>query len=63
MTVFPSFFRARRRSRAGLTLVEVLLALALLSVLLLSLSQFLLSMGELWGRNRRQRASSQTGTR
>jgi len=48
-----------RRRRAGLTLVEVLLALALLSVLLLSLSQFLLSMGELWGRNRRQRLFEQ----
>jgi len=48
-----------RRRRAGLTLVEVLLALALVSVLLLSLSQFLLSMGELWGRNRQQRLFDQ----
>lgn len=52
--LFPS-----RRRAAGLTLVEVLLALALLAVLLLSLSQFLLSMGELWGGNRRQRLFDQ----
>jgi prepilin-type N-terminal cleavage/methylation domain-containing protein len=48
-----------RRPRAGLTLVEVLLALVLLAVLLFSLSQFLLSMGELWGRNRQQRLFEQ----
>jgi prepilin-type N-terminal cleavage/methylation domain-containing protein len=57
--IAPRFsFRPGRR-RAGLTLVEVLLALALLSVLLLALSQFLLSMGELWGGNRRQRLFDQ----
>jgi|SRR5688572_22665027 len=59
MIARPSFFRSSRHRRGGLTLVEVLLALALLSVLLLSLSQFLLSMGELWGRNRRQRLFDQ----
>jgi prepilin-type N-terminal cleavage/methylation domain-containing protein len=51
--------RLVRRRCAGLTLVEVLLALALISILLLSLSQFLLSMGELWGRNRQQRLFDQ----
>jgi prepilin-type N-terminal cleavage/methylation domain-containing protein len=55
----PFHFLGSGRRRAGLTLVEVLLALALLSVLLLSLSQFLLSMGELWGRNRQQRLFEQ----
>ena len=54
-----TLLRLGRRRRAGLTLVEVLLALALLSVLLLALSQFLLSMGELWGGNRRQRLFDQ----
>lgn len=50
--------RAGARRRA-FTLVEVLLALALLSVLLVALSQFLLSMGELWGKNRQQRLFDQ----
>lgn len=59
MIAVSHFFRRSRRGRSGLTLVEVLLALALLSVLLLALSQFLLSMGELWGRNRRQRLFDQ----
>lgn len=59
MSTWLHSLRLGRRRRAGLTLVEVLLALALVSVLLLSLSQFLLSMGELWGRNRRQRLFEQ----
>jgi len=59
MSVVFHRFRSARRRPAGLSLVEVLLALALLSVLLLALSQFLLSMGELWGRNRRQRLFDQ----
>lgn len=50
--------RRRRRAR-GFSLVEVLLALALLAVLLLSLNQFILSMGELWGRNRERRLFDQ----
>jgi prepilin-type N-terminal cleavage/methylation domain-containing protein len=43
----------------GFTLVEVLLSLALLAALLLSLNQFILSMGELWGGNREQRLFGQ----
>lgn len=48
-----------RRPHRGFTLVEVLLSLALLAALLLALNQFILSMGELWGRNRQQRLFEQ----
>lgn len=41
----------RRRSRAGFTLLEILLALALVSLVLVALNSFVFSMGELWGRN------------
>lgn len=51
-------FPFRRRGQ-GFTLVEVLLSLALLVMLLVSLNQFILSMGELWGRNREQRLFNQ----
>jgi prepilin-type N-terminal cleavage/methylation domain-containing protein len=37
--------------RAGFTLLEILLALALTSLVLVSLNVFVFSMGELWGRN------------
>lgn len=43
----------------GFTLVEVLLSLALLVMLMVSLNQFILAMGELWGRNREQRLFDQ----
>lgn len=36
---------------AGFTLLEILLALALTSLVLVSLNVFVFSMGELWGRN------------
>jgi prepilin-type N-terminal cleavage/methylation domain-containing protein len=49
----------RRRRRRAFTLVEMLLALALLTGLLLSLNMFLFSMGELWGQNRQQRLFDQ----
>lgn len=48
-----------RSRRAGFTLVETLLALALLTSLLLALNMFLFSMGELWGQNRQQRLFDQ----
>ncbi len=38
-------------SQRGFTLLEVLLALALTALVLLSLNTFVFSMGELWGRN------------
>lgn len=44
----------RRRGsagKAGFTLLELVLALALVSLLLTGLNTFLFSMGELWGRN------------
>src|SRR5690606_9702332 len=45
--------RAMRTARAsGFTLLEVLLALALVGFMLVALNTFVFSMGELWGRNR-----------
>lgn len=45
---------ARRRSRpfarGGFTLLEILLALALVSLVLIAMNSFVFSMGELWGR-------------
>jgi prepilin-type N-terminal cleavage/methylation domain-containing protein len=41
---------AARPSVAGFTLLEVLLALALVALLLVSLNTFVFSMGELWGK-------------
>lgn len=41
---------ARTRS-AGFTLLEILLALALVSLVLVALNTFIFSMSELWGRN------------
>ncbi len=46
-------------SRHAFTLVEVLLALSLLTALLLALNMFLFSMGELWGQNRQRRLFDQ----
>lgn len=40
----------RRRPR-GFTLMEILLALALVALVLVSLNSFVFSMGELWGQN------------
>ena len=42
---------AARRRAAGFTLLEILLALALTSLVLVALNLFVFSMGELWGRN------------
>lgn len=36
----------------GFTLIEVLMALALFSALMIAMSTFMFSMGEVWGRNR-----------
>jgi len=40
-----------RRAQRGFTLLEILLAMALVGLLLVSLNTFVFSMGELWGRN------------
>lgn len=51
--------RTGKNSQSGFTLVETLLALALLTSLLLAVNLFLFSMGELWGQNRQQRLFDQ----
>src|SRR5512133_366977 len=38
-----------RRAERGFTLLEILLALALVALLLVALNTFVFSMGELWG--------------
>lgn len=40
-----------RPGRGGFTLLEILLSLALVSLMLVALNTFVFSMGELWGRN------------
>lgn len=50
----PPPAKATRRSRA-FSLIEILLAVALLGGLLLALNMFIFSMGEIWGRGREQR--------
>lgn len=42
---------ARPQRTSGFTLLEILLALALVSLVLVSMNTFIFSMGELWGRN------------
>ena len=39
------------RRRAGFTLLEILLSLALVALMLVALNTFVFSMGELWGKN------------
>jgi hypothetical protein len=46
-----SHLLADRDARSAFTLLEILLALALASLVLVSLNVFVFSMGELWGRN------------
>ena len=43
--------RSPRNDNRGFTLLEILLALALTALVLVSLNTFVFSMGELWGRN------------
>jgi hypothetical protein len=47
----PRLRLTRRRSSPAFTLLEILLALALTALVLVSLNTFVFSMGELWGRN------------
>jgi prepilin-type N-terminal cleavage/methylation domain-containing protein len=42
---------SRPSTRGGFTLLEILISLALVSLVLVSLNTFIFSMGELWGRN------------
>ncbi len=44
------FRSGARKRRRGFTLLEVLLALALVALLLVAMNTFVFSMGELWGR-------------
>ena len=48
--IFSSSVRSSRR-RAGFTLLEILLSLALVALMLVALNTFVFSMGELWGKN------------
>lgn len=48
-----------RRQDAGFTLLEVLLAIALAGLVLVSLNTFVFSMGELWGRDSERRLFDQ----
>ncbi|MEO7701078.1 MAG: prepilin-type N-terminal cleavage/methylation domain-containing protein [Opitutus sp.] len=41
----------RQRDQNGFTLLEILLALSLVGLVLVSMNTFVFSMGELWGRN------------
>jgi prepilin-type N-terminal cleavage/methylation domain-containing protein len=43
--------RTGKRRRSGFTLLEILLALALVGLVLVSMNTFVFSMGELWGKN------------
>jgi prepilin-type N-terminal cleavage/methylation domain-containing protein len=45
------FRLATKRGRRAFTLLEILLALALVSLMLVALNTFVFSMGELWGKN------------
>ena len=45
--------------RAGFTLLEMLLALALVAALMVALNTFIFSMTEIWGRNRKPRLFDQ----
>lgn len=42
---------SRRAARSGFTLLEILVAMALVGLVLVSMNTFIFSMGELWGRN------------
>jgi len=50
---------ASRKQRAGFTLIESLVSLALLAILMVTLNSFLFSMSELWGDRRDQRLFDQ----
>lgn len=43
--------RCALRARRGFTLIEMVLAIAIVSLVLVSMNTFVFSMGELWGRN------------
>ena len=50
-SAFSSRPSARAVAARGFTLLEILLALALVGLMLIALNTFVFSMGELWGRN------------
>ncbi len=51
--------RLRVKCRSAFTLIEILLALALVSLVLVAFNLFVFSMGELWGRNADRRLFDQ----
>ncbi|WP_414661308.1 prepilin-type N-terminal cleavage/methylation domain-containing protein [Horticoccus sp. 23ND18S-11] len=52
-------FRSRRLPARGFTLIEILLALALVALLLVALNTFIFSMSELWGQKTEPRLFDQ----
>ena len=46
-----SVLRGRGRSSRGFTLLEILVAMALVALVMVAMNTFIFSMGELWGRN------------
>ncbi len=59
LTAGVGHLRVRRRNTKGFTLLEVLLALALLGSLLVALNVFVFSMAEAWGKGRNERLFAQ----
>jgi prepilin-type N-terminal cleavage/methylation domain-containing protein len=55
----PGFGRSRPGSSRAFTLLEILLALALVGLLLVALNTFVFSMGELWGQRMEPRLFDQ----
>ncbi len=49
----------KQKSSTGFTLLEILLAVAVLAALLTAMSVFVFSMGDIWGRNNEQRLFNQ----
>lgn len=58
MNTRAALFRSQR-ARAGFTMLEMVLALALVGLLMVGLNTFIFSMSELWGRNREPRLFDQ----
>lgn len=47
----PRIENRKSKIASGFTLIEILISLALIAVIMISMTSFVFSMGELWGRN------------